>query len=76
MRWQNNGKLSEKGGNPINGSVCLPSMYHTSPAQRDFSVVPVLLLPMEVLLSGGWKGKGHVNLLFAFQSFMPDQSSH
>lgn len=38
LHQQNKGKISENGGNPINGSVCLPSMYNTSPAQMDFSV--------------------------------------
>ena len=41
----------------------------TTPAlPKGISVLPVLLLAMEVLLRAGWKGKGHVNLLFAFQS--------
>jgi len=38
-------------------------------------VLPVLLLAMEVPLRGEWKGKGHVNVLFTFQSLMPGGSS-
>lgn len=41
----------------------------TTPAlPKGISVLPVLLVAMEVLLRGEWKGKGHVSLLFAFQS--------
>lgn len=30
---------------------------------------------LEGLQRGGWKGKGHLDLLFAFGSFVPDGSS-
>lgn len=40
----------------------------TTPAlAKGISVLPVLLLAVEVLLRGGWKGKGHVDLFLAFQ---------
>lgn len=61
--WAEIGKLSETAGNPINGSVCLPSMCHSSPAQRDFSVTKA---PASHGGARGWGEKEEVvNLLIS-----------
>lgn len=43
-------------------------MYHTSPAQRDFSVTSAPTSHGSATERGTEREKGHVSLLFAFQS--------